>query len=315
MAKDLFYSLDLNLLRTFLVLSQELNMRKASQRLHVSQPAISQTLQKLRHHFNDELFVKVPKGLAPTSFAEELTIAITPHLDGLASALNTAQPFDPKAIDSKLTIALSPMVLACLSGTLFRRLREQAPNAEIQLVNWTRLTESDISKGQTLMAVNYDLTSPKEIYLRQLIKLTGRVIVRKDHPIDKHIASPQDFSGLEIASFINPGWNDNHSVAANIMKRSGFDAKIGFRSEFLMALIDVVKNSDMYMPNSNLFPIEQFPDLRSIEIVTDAPEHSMPIYSHCHIKNRNNPLVLWLHEQIKLVLEQQVHDFDSFTSA
>ncbi len=99
MAKDLFYSLDLNLLRTFLVLSQELNMRKASQRLHVSQPAISQTLQKLRHHFNDELFVKVPKGLAPTSFAEELTIAIAPHLDGLVSALNTAQPFGPKAID------------------------------------------------------------------------------------------------------------------------------------------------------------------------------------------------------------------------
>lgn len=47
MAKDLFYSLDLNLLRTFLVLSQELNMRKASQRLFVSQPAISWQTQSL----------------------------------------------------------------------------------------------------------------------------------------------------------------------------------------------------------------------------------------------------------------------------
>ncbi|WP_306301651.1 LysR family transcriptional regulator [Vibrio halioticoli] len=44
MAKDRFNTLDLNLLKTFLVLSQELNMRKASERLFVSQPAISQAL-------------------------------------------------------------------------------------------------------------------------------------------------------------------------------------------------------------------------------------------------------------------------------
>ncbi|GAM76858.1 transcriptional regulators [Vibrio ishigakensis] len=62
MAKDRFANLDLNLLRTFLVLSQELNMRKASVRLNVSQPAISQALQRLRHHFDDELFVKVRSG-------------------------------------------------------------------------------------------------------------------------------------------------------------------------------------------------------------------------------------------------------------
>lgn len=64
MAKDRFANLDLNLLRTFLVLFQELNMRKASVRLNVSQPAISQALQRLRHHFDDELFVKVRSGLS-----------------------------------------------------------------------------------------------------------------------------------------------------------------------------------------------------------------------------------------------------------
>lgn len=66
MNKGLYQSLYLNLLRTFLILSQELNMRKASERLRVSQPAISQALVKLRNHFDDELFVKVPRGLKPT---------------------------------------------------------------------------------------------------------------------------------------------------------------------------------------------------------------------------------------------------------
>ncbi len=96
MAKDLFATLDLNLLRTFLILSQELNMRKASERLFVSQPAISQALQKLRNHFDDELFIKVHHGLKATPFSEELAENIHPYLDGLSSILNKSENFRNK---------------------------------------------------------------------------------------------------------------------------------------------------------------------------------------------------------------------------
>lgn len=66
---NLFQKLDLNLLRTFRVLLQERNARKTAERLFVTQPAISQALQKLRFHLDDELFVKVQGGLEPTPFA------------------------------------------------------------------------------------------------------------------------------------------------------------------------------------------------------------------------------------------------------
>lgn len=88
MAKDLFSSLDLNLLRTFLIVYQEKNTRKAAERLFVSQPAVSQALQKLRHHFNDDLFVKVHGGLQATAFSEQLSNNITPYFDGLSIAIN-----------------------------------------------------------------------------------------------------------------------------------------------------------------------------------------------------------------------------------
>jgi len=311
MAKDLFYSLDLNLLRTFLVLSQELNMRKASQRLFVSQPAISQSLQKLRNHFDDDLFVKVPKGLEPTSFAIELAQSITPHLDGLASALNSSQEFDPKMIDTKIKIALSPMVLACLSGTLIHQLREHAPQAEIELVGWTHDTLSSISKGEVLFGVNYDISAPKEIYLKPLIELKGRVIVRQGHPVQGPIATLEDFDGYEIASSISPGWNDSFSVAEQMMKSRGLKTRVAFRSELVMAIIDVVQHTDMFMPHSNLFPVDLYPNLRAIDIVMDEQEKSMPIFSQYHIKNRNNPLIHWLHSEIQTALNHQVNKSES----
>lgn len=311
MAKDLFYSLDLNLLRTFLVLSQELNMRKASQRLFVSQPAISQALQKLRHHFDDELFVKVPSGLEATHFANELAERITPHLDGLASALNTSQEFDPSLYDSKIKIALSPMVLGCLSGTLFHQLREQAPLAEIELVGWTHNTLEEITKGEVTLGVNYDVNAPKGIYLNHLIDLKARVFVRKDHPIQKKVAEPIDFDGFEIASFIIPGWNDEYSVAEQIMKNSGLHTRVGFRSEMIIAIIDVVQHTDMFMPHSNLFPIDQYPNLRAIDVDIDEEVRTMSVYSQFHLKNRNNPLIHWLNNEIQTALEFQANKVDS----
>ncbi|TFH91380.1 LysR family transcriptional regulator [Vibrio ouci] len=311
MAKDLFYSLDLNLLRTFLVLSQELNMRKASQRLFVSQPAISQALQKLRHHFDDELFVKVPSGLEATHFANELAERITPHLDGLASALNTSQAFDPSLYDSKIKIALSPMVLACLSGTLFHQLREQAPLAEIEMVGWTHNTLDEINKGDVLLGVNYDVNAPKGIYLNHLIDLKARVFVRKDHPIQKKVAEPIDFDGYEIASFINPGWNDRHSIAERIMLSQGLQTRVGFRSEMIIAIIDVVQHTDMFMPHSNLFPIDLYPQLRAIDIIVDDENFQNGVFSQYHLKNRNNPLIHWLNSEIQSALEFQANKVDS----
>ncbi|WP_367987135.1 LysR family transcriptional regulator [Vibrio sp. NTOU-M3] len=306
MAKDLFYSLDLNLLRTFLVLSQELNMRKASERLFVSQPAISQSLRKLRNHFNDELFVKVPYGLEATPFAEALAINITPHLDALSSALSQAREFDPANIQQKIKIALSPIVMASLSGSLVHQIREQAPNAQLELVSWSASTIDDIRKGEVLLGINYDLDPPKDVYIKHVIQLSGQVIVRQDHPIKKALASPEDFEDYEIASFITPGWNENFSLAAEIMKQRGLRHKIGFRSELLMAIFDVITHTDMYMPHSNLFPIEQYPYLRAIDIELDGHPYHYDVYAYYHTKHRKQPLLLWLDQLIVDALRQQI---------
>lgn len=308
MAKDLYSTLDLNLLRTFVVLMQEKNMRKASQRLFVSQPAISQSLQKLRNHFSDELFVKVSTGLEPTPFAESMAKAITPHLHGLEQSLNHTYQFDPALIEHKLRIALSPIVMICLSGPLFRLIREQAPHAELELVSWSNSTIDDIAKGEILLGVGYEtLISNKEVYQAKLLDLIGRIFVRNDHPLTKKIITPKELDGYEFASLISPGWNDNFSYTAQKLSDLGIEYKVGFRSELVMAIVDVIQHTDMYFPHSNLFPIEQFPSLRSIDLDVDGKPHVKPIYCHTHIKYRHTDITQWLFNLIQSVLKQQAN--------
>jgi DNA-binding transcriptional LysR family regulator len=73
--------IDLNLLHIFYAIMMERNVTCAAERLVMTQPAVSNTLARLRHLFRDDLFTKVRGGMRPTKRA----IAIWPDIqDALA---------------------------------------------------------------------------------------------------------------------------------------------------------------------------------------------------------------------------------------
>jgi DNA-binding transcriptional LysR family regulator len=68
----LFRNIDLNSLFTLLVIYREQGVSKTAELMHVKQPAVSNTLAKLRSHFHDPLFVRHAQGVKPTAKATEL---------------------------------------------------------------------------------------------------------------------------------------------------------------------------------------------------------------------------------------------------
>lgn len=85
----------------------------------------------------------------------------------------------------------------------------------------------------------------------------------------------------------------------------GIEHSIGFRSEMVSAILDVVKHTDMYLPHSNLLPVEQFPGLRAVDVTIDGQPQMKSIHAHMHIRNRNNPFLQWLVGLIQQGLKQQ----------
>ena len=59
--------LDLNLLVTLEALLVEQNVTKAAARLHLSQPAVSAQLSRLRDAFDDPLLIPAQRGMTPTA--------------------------------------------------------------------------------------------------------------------------------------------------------------------------------------------------------------------------------------------------------
>lgn len=79
--------IDLNLLTVFEAVYEERSQVKASERLGMTQPAVSNALARLRHVLADPLFRGRTRGLAPTPRADQAYQEIHQALNGIRKVL------------------------------------------------------------------------------------------------------------------------------------------------------------------------------------------------------------------------------------
>lgn len=83
---------DLNLLRTFLAVYRSGSFTAAAALLGLSQPTVTTQMRALERQSGRELFVRLPRGVAPTPVADELAARIAAPLDALAAATGAGAP-------------------------------------------------------------------------------------------------------------------------------------------------------------------------------------------------------------------------------
>lgn len=118
---------DLNLVRTFVLLYETRSVTATAEALHVTQPTISYSLQKLRRRFGDELFRRTGAGLAPTTTARELYEPLHAALASIEAAVSGTQTFDPATARASFTLCLSDLGEVSLLPRLMAALRTEAP--------------------------------------------------------------------------------------------------------------------------------------------------------------------------------------------
>ncbi|MBL4796292.1 MAG: LysR family transcriptional regulator [Oleispira sp.] len=106
MSKIDYLNIDGNSITTFLTVLEENSVSKAAIKLKVTQSAISHTLDKLRQAFNDPLFVRNGRGIAPTARSKALEIPLRSIISNL-KMLSFSREFDPSNHELEFTIAVN----------------------------------------------------------------------------------------------------------------------------------------------------------------------------------------------------------------
>ena len=176
--------LDLNLLRVFDAVARERHVTRAAERLHLSQPAVSNALARLRVALGDELFLRRPGGVEPTALAQALAQPVAEALDRLGEALSVRAPFEPATARRVFPVAFSEYAEAVLAPPVLARLAAEAPGCLLAIRHADRTNaESLLERGEAVLAIAV-LPEPSALYTRLRMLPEGFLtLMRPDHPL------------------------------------------------------------------------------------------------------------------------------------
>ena len=197
--------LDLNLLVALDALLEERSVSRAAKRLHLSQPAASAALSRLRDYFKDDLLVLHGKRMIPTSFAENLLPElkrVTRQIDDLVSM---STEFDPGQSERLFRLMASDYIATVLMAHLMEVMAEKAPRIKLDM----RLPEDSVyqvfERGEIdLMLIPEEFLSPNHPST-QVFEEPHVVVAWKDNPMfNRKISSAAFFDTPHVAVTLGP---------------------------------------------------------------------------------------------------------------
>ncbi|MGO3057236.1 LysR family transcriptional regulator [Halomonas sp. AOP43-A1-21] len=148
---------DLNLLRVFEMLMRERHVTRAAEKLHLSQPALSHALKRLRESLDDPLLVRTENGMQPTPRALALLPVVQQALAMLQEGLAPPASFAPASSSRRFTLATTDYFEEVMYPGFLSQLLTYAPGISfsIELITPEALSEG-LESRQIDMVVGLD---------------------------------------------------------------------------------------------------------------------------------------------------------------
>jgi DNA-binding transcriptional LysR family regulator len=127
-------SFDLNLLRVFDALIDTGSVSRAAVRLHLSAPATSRALGRLRVAMDDPILVRAGQSLVPTPFALRSAPRVKALLDAAAELRSDSTSDDPRNWQRTFSIRLNDGLTPVLASRLTRLVTADAPATRVQFI-------------------------------------------------------------------------------------------------------------------------------------------------------------------------------------
>jgi DNA-binding transcriptional LysR family regulator len=296
---------DLNLLVVFNAIYSEGGITRASEKLNLTQPAISHALGRLRQLFDDPLFVREGRAMVPTPMARNLVVPVQRALRGLEVMFSEIDRFDPASTQRQFTLGVRDVLESTLLPPLLQRVMAEAPEVDVAAVRTARRDiEGELANGTLDLAIDVLLPVGERIR-RQPIE-TDRMVVlaRADHPRIGKTLSLDEYlrqSHVLVSSRRSGGGLEDIELA-----RLGLRRRIRLRCQHYFAACRVVSQTNLLLTMPERYALivnEQFGN-RVLPLPLEGP--TLDIFLYWHENVDNDPANHWLREQVLSLLATDV---------
>jgi DNA-binding transcriptional LysR family regulator len=246
--QDPLSRVDLNLLVAFQVLMQEKNVTRAAERMFVTQPAMSKTLNRLRNLIDDELFVRSSHGLTPTPKTLELEKPVTDILNQLTALMVHNKEFDPANTEATISLATLGTSASVGMPMFINKLRQNAPKLMLISQNIDDKWEDRLRSGNLDFAIVAKNKFNDDFVTHKLMNIKPVLYMRKNHPLAsvEHITLEQRREYQHMAVYF-PNFETTKEDMKKLFASFGILSNVPFLTTNLLVCLETLRKTDMLM--------------------------------------------------------------------
>lgn len=174
--------IDIKILRIFFYIYKYKNVSSAARQIEMSQPAVSNLLNKLRKYYNDPLFIRVNNEMRPTDLAIQLFPLISNLLNNYESICQYKEEFNHFESKEIYNIAMTDVAHLVLLPQISTYLKDHAPLVQLNVHSIKAVSLAMLKSGTLDLIVGYYDQLDDQFYQQKLFEQYFVVIAAKDHP-------------------------------------------------------------------------------------------------------------------------------------
>jgi DNA-binding transcriptional LysR family regulator len=298
--------IDLNLLQIVEAIERLGSLGAAADELHLSQPAVSHALGRIRGIVGEGLFVRHARGMSPTPEGERLARSARRIQAFVREELGAGESFVPAKLKRLFTFCMSDVGEMVFLPRLLDRIRRDAPNVDIRSVSLPpRRLEERLEEGSVDLAIGYfpDL-SAAGIETQPLFDRDFSCLVSRKHPratparwsLERFLAEPHLVVSPE---------GRVEELFERLLRERKLSRRVLLSVPHTFAMPAVVSNSDLIatVSRSVASEFEKYPNLRILPLPIPGPRIRIAV--HWNARFAHDPALSWLRGIIEEIFEER----------
>ncbi len=286
--------LDLNLFRVMGAVYEHGGISGAARHLHLSQPAVSHALARLRRLWGDPLFVRQGNSMVPTELTRRVIGDVQAHLRGLQSLMAQADSFEPATLDMTLRVGMRDVMESIALPPLMARLALEAPRVRLTSVRVPRdALERSLTLGEVDLVIDRQRRVGSRIQGKHLADETLAVLMHADHPLAAGPVTLDDYFACQhVMVALQPERPDPLQPVWDGLGRA--PREVILRCQHYFAATHVVAHSRALLTLPRTYAEDLTQGLPLVLRELQAPIPPMGVWMYWHADREGDPVHRWM---------------------
>ncbi|GAA0945196.1 LysR family transcriptional regulator [Kribbella koreensis] len=294
--------LDLNLLAALDALLEEGSVQAAADRLHVTSPAMSRSLGRIRRTTGDQILVRTGRTMTPTPYAIAVREQVHELLQQVQGVLAPSRELDLATLDRTFTLRWHDSLVAVAGPKLLTAVREQAPGVRLRFIAESSGDTPGLRRGEVDLEANANHTPAADIRNELVVGEIRQVVaVRRNHPLTKRkTITAAQYAAAEHVTVSRRGHLTN--AIDEVLAQRGLTRQVVASAATEAAAFAIIRTTDLLVtvPELTATTAAQDLDLALLPLPLETPPAA--VYLSWHQRYETDRAHTWLRNQARTAL-------------